>query len=103
MVYFSGFGWSWRPHAENLNIPLGILMVWMGPEPPKPQKTLKYMNSTGLSGIPWNLGKFQWIQHNYLNSMTWEEIGPPKPPILPWEYQRSHHRHRKVTHFNKNH
>ena len=38
---FCGYGGSWRPHAENLNIPIGILMVWRGPGPPKSHQNMK--------------------------------------------------------------
>ena len=34
-------GGSWRPQAENINIPIGILMVWRGPGPPKTRRNMK--------------------------------------------------------------
>ena len=29
---------SWRPHAEKVDIPIGILMFWRCPGPPRSQK-----------------------------------------------------------------
>ena len=36
-----GFGVSLRPDAENINIPIGILMVWRGPGPTKSHQNTK--------------------------------------------------------------
>ena len=47
--YFCGLGVPWRPHAENINIPIGILMVWRGPGPPRSRETAKILDFYQIS------------------------------------------------------
>ena len=95
--YFYSYTRPGRPHAANINIPIGIPMVWRCLAPLKARGNIKNVK------IPLNSAYFMKIcklprillfSSKIRESWNWD---PPKLPIIHWNYCHLAPRERRMV------
>ena len=84
--FLSDLEGSWRPHAENVDIPIGILMVLRCPGPPRSRQNAEMPKNHQKHEITLNFIKYQKLSINLVKIMKLGGIcanGVPRTIRIP--------------------